>query len=263
MSIKRLASCRLQLGHGPLIATAVHDGHDIRPDLRPYIALSESGRYREEDPFTGIWAEVAPSRVIALRSRFEVDLNRPRESAIYRTPEDCWGLALYAQQPPEVLLERSLAEYDEFYDTMHEFLSNVVREHGRFVVFDLHSYNHRRAGPRGPQADPMHNPQVNVGTESIDRDRWGGVVDAFCESLRAADFPGGRLDVRENVKFKGGNWSRWVNKNFPNEGVAIAIEFKKFFMDEWTGLPDWNLISAVSTALKATIDPVLGALERA
>ena len=31
----------------------------------------------------------------ARRSRFEVDLNRPREEAVYRVPEDCWGLDVW------------------------------------------------------------------------------------------------------------------------------------------------------------------------
>jgi cardiolipin synthase A/B len=44
------------------------------------------------DPFTAQLARVAPTRLIALRSRFEVDLNRPRERAVYRGPADAWGL---------------------------------------------------------------------------------------------------------------------------------------------------------------------------
>ena len=40
------------------------------------------------------------------------------------------------------------------------------------VVFDLHTYNHRRNGPDGPPADPAGNPQVNIGTGTMNRDRW-------------------------------------------------------------------------------------------
>ncbi len=179
MSDEELQIYRLHVGSGPLIATAVHDGHDIRPDLLQFVGLPEADRLREEDPFTGLWTTAAPTRVVATRSRFEVDLNRPRETCAYREPADCWGLRLYSKTPPAAQFERSLAEYDDFYGGMHDLLTDVAREHKRFVVYDMHSYNHRREGPDGPEADAETNPQVNVGTESIDRKRWGGVVDAF------------------------------------------------------------------------------------
>ena len=31
---------------------------------------------------------------------------------------------------------------------------------------------------------------------------------------------------------------RFVHDRYPGQGCAIALEFKKFFMDEWTGKPD-------------------------
>ena len=85
---------------------------------------------------------------------------------------------------------------------------------------------------------------------------------AFIETMRGFDFPGGSLDVRENVRFFGGNWPRWIHDNFPDTGVAIAIEFKKFFMDEWTGEPDEQCIEAVGDALRFTVPAVLDALRR-
>ena len=75
------------------------------------------------------------------------------------------------------------------------------------------------------------NPEINVGTGSLDRDRWGTVVDAFLEALP-------RRDARENVRFRGGELSRWVNGRYCDRGCALAIEFKKTFMDEWTGALD-------------------------
>ena len=46
------------------------------------------------------------------------------------------------------------------------------------------------------------------------------------------------MDVRENVRFRGGELSRWVNERYRDRGCALAIEFKKMFMDEWTGTVD-------------------------
>ena len=96
----------------------------------------------------------------------------------------------------------------------------------------------------------------------MDRARWAPVVDTFIETLREFDFPGGNLDVRENVKFFGGNWPRWIHENFPNAAVVLSIEFKKFFMDEWSGEGDHDLVETIADALQFTIPAVLDSLRR-
>ena len=67
---------------------------------------------------------------------------------------------------------------------------------------------------------------------------------AACEDL------GRRLDVRENIKFRGGAFTRWVHETFPETGCSLAIEFKKFFMDEWTGELNVALHQGVYRALQ-------------
>lgn len=252
---------RMEIGDGPIVAAAVHAGGALRPEVAARMALAAAERRREEDPHTDEWTTLAANRLIGLFSRFEVDLNRPRESAVYRRPEDAWGLEVWHQEPPPELVERSLAAYDAFYREAHQLLSRVAERHGRFVVYDLHSYNHRRDGAGAEPADPEANPQVNVGTRSVDRELWGPLVDRFVADLAAQPFPGG-LDVRENVKFGGGNFPRWVNANFPGTGCAIAIELKKFFMDEWSGDADRPLVAAIGSALAATVPGVLEELSR-
>ena len=118
-----------------------------------------------------------------------MDLNRPREKAVYRTPADAWGLRVWRSDPGEDLISASLAEYDAFYSYVHGVLTDVRKRHGIFVVFDLHSYNHRRDGPDASPADPAANPEVNIGTASMDRDRWAPVVGRFIADLRRFDFP--------------------------------------------------------------------------
>jgi hypothetical protein len=128
-------------------------------------------------------------------------------------------------------------------------------------VFDLHSYNHRREGPEGSPAEPEANPEVNIGTGSMDRDRWAHVVDRFIAELGAVEFLGRSLDVRENVRFRGGQLARWTHQSFPEAGCVLAIEFKKFFMDEWTGEPDPVQLQAIRQALASTVPGVVDALK--
>ena len=253
----------MESGDGPLVATAIHDGHEVREDVLRLMSISEEDRLREEDPFTASWTGVAPTRVFATRSRFEVDLNRPRENAVYRTPQDAWGLRVWKETIPAAVLERSIQEYDDFYAALNQLYTEMSNRYGRFVVFDLHTYNHRREGPDGPVADPERNPQINVGTGTmIDRGRWAPVIERFISDLAAFDFPGGRLDVRENVNFRGGNHAAWTHSTFPESACVFAVEVKKFFMDEWTGQPDPVLQTAVGKALAAAVPGVLEELER-
>ena len=69
------------------------------------------------------------------------------------------------------------------------FFADLERRFGQFVVFDLHSYNHLRDGPDRPHADPGLNPEVNVGTGTMDRERWAPIVERFMSDLRAFDLP--------------------------------------------------------------------------
>lgn len=254
---------QMEYGEGPLVATAIHDGHEVRPDVLDLMSISEADRLREEDPYTAAWTKVAPTRVVGTRSRFEVDLNRPRDGAVYRTPSDAWGLEVWKHGIPGSAVARSLEGYDGFYSALRTLYTDMADRYGRFVVFDLHTYNHRREGPGGPVADPTLNPQINIGTGTLtDRSRWAPVIDRFISDFNAFDFPGGRLDVRENIKFRGGNHGAWTHATFPESACVFSVEVKKFFMDEWTGEPEAALHAAVGRALQATVPGVLEELER-
>jgi N-formylglutamate amidohydrolase len=247
---------------GPLVAVAIHAGHELRPEVARHIRLGDAERLREEDPFTHVWAEVAPTRVVVDQSRFEVDLNRPREGAVYVDPEQAWGLDVWASPLPADVIDRSLDAWEQFYAMFEALLEEKRRHYGRFLVYDIHSYNHRRDGPAAPTADPVCNPDVNVGTGSMDRTRWAPLVDRFIADLRAFEMDGAALDVRENVRFRGGYLSQFVHERFPASGCALAIEFKKTFMDEWTGDPHPARVARLKNALASTVPGVLRELER-
>ncbi|HWM15462.1 MAG TPA: N-formylglutamate amidohydrolase, partial [Microbacterium sp.] len=97
---------------------------------------------------------------------------------------------------------------------------------------------------------------INLGTGTVDT-RFAGVVDAFSSTLLGQGF-----DVRENIKFKGQNLAWWVHERYPGIGCVLAVEFKKTFMDEWTGQPDDSRIEHLARALALTFDPIREALNR-
>lgn len=258
----RVITWQMVEGDSPLVAAAIHDGHDLRDDVASLMALDEQIRLREEDPFTGIWTAVAETRLVARRSRFEMDLNRPREKAVYLDPEDCWGLHVWKERPSADVVARSLAQYDAFYAELRRLFAGLEKRFSRFVVFDIHSYNHHRDGAGSAPENPDENPEVNVGTGTMNRENWSPIVERFIDDLRAFDFLGRKLDVRENVKFKGGNLARWTHENFSETGCVLALEFKKFWMDEWTGEPDKTQVEAIRQALVSTVPGVLEELKK-
>jgi hypothetical protein len=238
---------------GPVVATSVHAGHELRPELAEAMVLDRAERFREEDPWTDRIASVVPDRVLTSRSRFEADLNRPRREAVYRRPEDCWGLEVWRDGTlSDDLFEGSLATYDAFYDALAPRL-DALAERGPFVLLDVHSYNHRREGPDAPPAPPAENPEVNVGTGSLDDELFGPLVERFVADLRDHSLGCGPLDARENVAFEGRNLAWWVHDRYPRVGCVLALEFKKTFMDEWSGELDERRLREAQEALAATL----------
>ena len=184
-------------------------------------------------------------------------MNRERNVAVYREPEMAWGLHLWKAPLSDELVKHSLQEYDSFYNELEVLLSKLSHHYKRFVIFDIHAYNHRRQGPEAPPDDPLQNPEVNVGTGTLDKMLCGCVVDRFIKDLRKFDFLVRHLDVRENVKFEGRQLARWIHNKFPQSACVLSVEFKKFFMDEWTGEADEEQLNTIREALHSTIPGIL------
>jgi N-formylglutamate amidohydrolase len=239
-----------------LLTTAIHAGHDVHPAAGELMALDDATRLREEDPHTDRLADLGGPTVAVRRSRFEIDLNRARDEAIYRTPDMAWGLDVWRAPLPVEVIERSLAFYDRFYAQMAATLDEQA-DRGPFVVLDVHSYNHRRDGADRPPAPAVDNPVVNVGTGTLDHERWRSMTDAFMATLAEQVAGGEQLDVRENVRFQGGHLSRWINERYEGRGCALAIELKKVFMDEWTGEVDEAHLRELNHALAAAAGAVV------
>jgi hypothetical protein len=197
------------------------------------------------------------NQIVFHRSRFEIDLNRPRDAAVYVRPEQAWGLKVWSTPVPPECVEASLAIHDDYYKALRAFLKSIERRHRQFVVLDVHSYNHRRRGPDAPPTDPVQAPDINIGTSSMDRERWSDVIDGLMEHFSSYEIAGRAVDVRENVAFQGkGEQTRFIHEFFPQTGCAVAVEFKKIFMDEWTGEPDIDVLNQLRSMVSSA-QPVL------
>ena len=242
-------------GTGPVLATAVHAGHQMRPGLLERTALSDADRLLEEDPLTDVLASVGDHVFVSWVSRFELDLNRPPEEAVYQQPSDAWGLDLWTDPLPDDEVAESLRSHTEFYDLMGDWIERLVAEHGRVLLLDVHSFNHRR-DLDGEEAEAQAAlPDIDLGLTTADRDRFGDVVDALWGGLREIELDGQAIDVRDNVRFPdGGNWPEWVAAHHGDSVCTVTLEYKKVFMDETTGTADISALHTLRTGLARAVE---------
>lgn len=237
---------------GPVVATAVHAGHDIRDELLPYLAVDHGAQRREEDPMTDHLANVGDHVFCCYNSRFEVDLNRPEERAFATSPEETWGLRVWRESPPQSVIERSLDQHRKFYQMMARWLEELILAHGNVLVLDVHSYNHRREGAGSAPAPEAGNPDIDLGATTLDHAKFGNVLERFQSELQLNPIEHRHLDVRTNVRYPdGGFWPEWVFDQYGENICTITLEYKKIYMDEWSGDVHLSLLDALYNGLEA------------
>ena len=151
--------------------------------------------------------------------------------------------------------------YDEFYETVRNLLADKLKREEKLLLLDMHSYNHQCDGAGQPPAGITGNPDIEIDTTEFGRAQFGSLVDKLIADLRGQMIGGRKLDVRENVRFAGpGHFARWVQMEFPNDVCVISIEVKKFYMDEWTGEIDLEILHDVRAAIASTLPALLDLL---
>jgi N-formylglutamate deformylase len=236
----------------PIVLTAIHNGHELREEVKLNCAVSDDDRLREEDPHTAFFTEIGTNRIILHTSRFEVDLNRSRDKAVYLEPKDCWGLTPRLSPPDKECIERSLAEYDAFYRRIGLVVDEMIRTFGKVIIYDIHSYNHQREGLNAPFDDPEQNPEIILGTSNM-AFAWMPLIEQMKDKIRNYNWFGRSLDCRINVKFTGGHFAQWIHHQYKDNACVVSIEFKKIFMNEWTGITDHSLLTELRTVLATTL----------
>ncbi|WP_374602986.1 N-formylglutamate amidohydrolase [Arenimonas sp.] len=244
---------------GPVLATAIHDGHGIRPSLLPYLAISDADRRREEDPLTGVLCTVGDTAVQVRSSRFAYDLNRPRAKAISTDPADTWGLKIWRDDLPASEVDASLARYDRFYQDITRLIEQRLERWGSLLLLDIHSYNHRRDGAGAPAADAAGNPDIDLGVTTLDPARWGDMVADFTAVLSRSQAGNPAPDVRRNIRYPtGGHFPEWVYARYGSDVCTISLEYKKIFMDEWTSQADLAELEGLRTGLERAVAAIRG-----
>lgn len=234
----------------PILATAIHNGHYFPLELVKFCGVDEKDRLREEDPYTSEFASLFPNYVVNYTSRFVVDLNRPIEKAVYLKPEDCWGLVPWLKPLPEEYITTLYEDYNAWYTLLNYQIERMLKTHPFLIVLDLHSYNYLR---NGPETEPEKNtPDVIIGRSNLKSDYYP-LIDSLRDIIRNKTIHNRSLDCQLDVKFTGGNLSQWLNAHYSDQLICLAIEFKKIFMDEWTGELDYDIFHQLQAIFKEAI----------
>lgn len=224
----------------PYVCGAVHDGHQFRRELWENCLHTEYDRWFEEDPCTKEFVKTHPIVIAGCDSRFEYDLNRDPENAVY---EDAWGKKLWKTPLDPSKHKKSLDKHAAFYRVVHALIKKLEEKFGVLVVYDMHSYNWRRWD--------REVPVINLGTSNVDNDRFGTMIEIWRRSLSELVLPNGLISTSKiNDTFQGnGYFLKFITKNFQNT-LVLATEFKKIYCDELNQTLFPEVIDAIEKQLQ-------------
>lgn len=224
------------------LCAAVHDGHQFRKELWANCLHTEYDRWYEEDPCTKQMVQTMPMVIAGCDSRFEYDLNRDPENAIY---EDAWGKKLWKKPLSAQAKETSLKKHQDFYKVVFALLSKMKEIYGAAVVYDMHSYNWKRWDR------PV--PVINLGTSNIDA-KYKAFAKAWSDSLATLQLPHGlETTAGINDTFQGnGYFLKSITTHFPNV-LVLATEFSKIYCNEYDYIIFPEVVAAIEEQLKERV----------
>jgi len=226
----------------PYCCTAIHNGSKLRASLQKKITHSDYQRWYEEDPLTGDFISSLPITIIALDSRFEYDLNRRPEDCIYT---EAWGKSVWKKPLSTKEIKESRKKHASYYKVLHALVEKLESLYQGCVVYDLHSYNHKRWNRKVPL--------FNIGTEMVNREAFGNAIDQWISQLNEIKLPDIQNETRENDVFFGRGYNlEYITGNF-NKTLVLATEIKKVFCDELTGDVYPEIVKQLHHGLKKAI----------
>ena len=245
---------------GQFVATAIHNGHDVRPDLAAELALPEPDRLREEDPFTDRIGALIPSRVVVNRSRFEVDLNRARDEAIRANQAKSFFLANMSHElrtPLNAIIGYAELLRDELEDAgvrgaggdlekirgAGKYLLNIINdvldlskiEAGRidmfWETFQLDELVEEIAGLIRPHAEARRNrleivrPPAGLGAVTVDKTRLRqALVNLLHNACKFTEAGVVKLAVAREPGRQGDAIDEWVVFKISDSGIGMSPE---------------------------------------
>jgi len=211
--------------YSPIVCAAIHNGHNLRPELQKLMLLNDNEQLYEEDPYTSEMISSFPIVMTGNDSRFEYDLNRAKTLSTYF--KTAWNKQVWKKTLSPKQRQLSHTKHQSFYNVLEALVAQLEKRFKNCIVFDLHSYNYQRI-------DKV-TPLFNIGTSQIDMERWGVVAHYFEKQLNKISLPNIDAYAAIDEVFQGrGYLISHVNAHFDNT-LVLPLEVKKVFMDETKG----------------------------
>lgn len=208
----------------PTVCCALHAGHRLRPELNSICELNAEQRIYEEDPHTDALIDAMPITLLARDSRYEYDLNRTPEDAVY---DQAWGKKIWSRPLTAHEWNHSIAKHSRFYRILDALLKVLIEKNGKILLFDIHSYNARKN---------VDAPSFNLGTAQVNRREYSGVIDTWLSQLSDIDIERAEpIQTAENEVFQGMGYLAQHCSPIADRCLVLPTEVKKFFCDEKTG----------------------------
>jgi N-formylglutamate amidohydrolase len=184
-----------------------------------------------------------PIVIAGCDSRFEYDLNRDPENAVFET---AWGKQLWEQPLPNEQRETSLKKHANFYKVVHALVGQIESKFGAAIVYDMHSYNWKRWN--------REVPTWNLGTTNVDQVRFESTIASWRQILSETVLPNAiKSTAAINDTFQGnGYFLKYITQNFKNT-LVLATEIAKVYCDEYHQVIYPEVVSAVEKHLRTNI----------
>lgn len=224
----------------PYVCGAVHDGDQFRKELWDNCLHTQYERWYEEDPETKNMVISHPILIAGRDSRFEYDLNRIPEEAVFET---AWGKKLWKTPLSEQQKQKSLDKHTNFYKVTHALINIIEDKFGCAIVYDMHSYNWQRWD--------REVPTWNLGTSNIDNERFVEEIESWRQSLSEIQLPNeikSTADIN-NTFFGNGYFLKYITNNFKNT-LVLATEIAKVYCDEINQVIYPEVVAAVEEQLR-------------
>lgn len=223
----------------PYACAAIHDGHQFRKELWENCIHTEYERWYEEDPETKNMIKSHSIVLAGCDSRFEYDLNRDPENAVFDT---AWGKQLWSKPLSEKMKDKSLRKHTNFYKIVYTLVNKLESKFGFCTIYDMHSYNWKRWD--------REVPTWNLGTSNVDNARFGDVIDNWRQSLSEIKLPNNiKSTAKINDTFQGnGYFLKYITNNFKNS-LVLATEIAKVYCDEYEQIVYPEVVKAVEKDL--------------
>lgn len=198
-----------------ILLMTIHSGTWIPEHIEKKISIKKKKRYKEEDIDSnwlynrlvlekgGIWIDNK-------QSRFVIDFNRQRESAIYADNSEDWLDVVWMQE----LTEREKSDIHDSYRAFYFTIARLVESYNFNIIFDGHSMRHKEG-----------RPSISFGTEYIP-----AFYMPIVRSMQHKMVSMGYGPVKLNAPYSGGYILKWLSQKFPHVFIFSMEVNKKLYM---------------------------------